>query len=148
MTVRDQLGLPHQKIFRLILTHNPARLVNQLKENHGEEWLTWLAHYLGECADFVDQPSLFPVVCQKHQEPINILTNRWLLSMYGRAILSHVDHIKASITSTKDQPKRKSFSSCKPGFFSSLFAELQAKLYNIQEVFTKECQKLTKELQF
>lgn len=42
---------------------------------------------------------------------------------------------------------RKSFSSCKPGFFSSLFAELQAKLYNIQEVFTKECQKLTKELQ-
>ncbi|KAI4800779.1 hypothetical protein KUCAC02_007077 [Chaenocephalus aceratus] len=73
-TVRDQLDLPHQKMFRLILTHkyacdirvirflrertlgnSPARLVKkQLKENHGEEWLNRLAHYLGECADFMD----------------------------------------------------------------------------------------------
>ncbi|KAJ4928157.1 hypothetical protein JOQ06_015954 [Pogonophryne albipinna] len=71
-TVRDQLDLPHQKMFRLILTHkyacdirvirllrertlgnSPTRLVKQLKENHGEEWLNRLAHYLGECADFI-----------------------------------------------------------------------------------------------
>ncbi|KAJ4949420.1 hypothetical protein JOQ06_020935 [Pogonophryne albipinna] len=71
-TVRDQLDLPHQKMFWLILTqkyacdirvirllrertlgNSPTRLVKQLKENHGEEWLNRLAHYLGECADFV-----------------------------------------------------------------------------------------------
>ncbi|KAJ4936225.1 hypothetical protein JOQ06_000827, partial [Pogonophryne albipinna] len=57
-TVWDQLDLPHQKMFWLILTqkyacdirvirllrertlgNSPARLVKQLKENHGEEWL-------------------------------------------------------------------------------------------------------------
>nr|XP_055051857.1 uncharacterized protein LOC129437622 isoform X1 [Misgurnus anguillicaudatus] len=118
-TVRDQLDLPHQKMFRLILTrkyacdicvirllrdrtlgNSPARLVRQLKENHGEEWLNRLAHYVGECAYFVDRPSLFPVVCQEPPEPIDIPTSRWLLSVYGRDILCRLDHIKASITST------------------------------------------------
>ncbi|XP_028311916.1 uncharacterized protein LOC114468934 [Gouania willdenowi] len=117
-TVRDQLDLPHQKMFRLILTrkyacdirvirllrdrtlgNSPARLVKQLKENHGEEWLNRLAHYLGECADFVDRPSLFPVVCQEPPEPMDIPTSHWLLSVYGRDILCRLDHIKASITS-------------------------------------------------
>ena len=78
----------------------PARLVKQLKENHGEEWLNQLAHYLGECADFVDQPSLFPVVCQEPPDPIDIPTSRWLLTVYSRDIFSRLDHIKASITST------------------------------------------------
>ncbi|XP_030268423.1 uncharacterized protein LOC115579081 [Sparus aurata] len=118
-TVRDQLDLPHQKLFRLILTrkyacdicvirllrdrtlgNSPARLVKQLKENHGEEWLNRLAHYLGECADFVDQPSLFPVVCLEPPEPIEIPTSRWLLTVYNRDIFSRLEHIKASITST------------------------------------------------
>ncbi|KAI9541920.1 hypothetical protein NQZ68_026385 [Dissostichus eleginoides] len=118
-TVRDQLDLPHQKMFRLILTqkyacdirviwllrertlgNSPARLVKQMKENHGEEWLNRLAHYLGECADFVARPSLFPVVCQEPPEPIDIPSSRWVLSVYGRDILSRMDHIKASITST------------------------------------------------
>ncbi len=58
-----------------------------------------LAHYLGECADFVDRPSLNPVVCQEPPEPIDIPTSRWLLSVYGRDILSRIGHIKASITS-------------------------------------------------
>ncbi|ROI52211.1 hypothetical protein DPX16_3481 [Anabarilius grahami] len=116
-TVQDQLDLPHQKMFRLILTrkyacdirvirllrdrtlgNSPARLVRQLKENHREEWLNRLAHYLGEC--FVDRPSLFPVVCQEPPEPINIPTSCWLLSVYGRDILCRIDHIEASITLT------------------------------------------------
>ncbi|XP_063743367.1 uncharacterized protein LOC134871539 isoform X1 [Eleginops maclovinus] len=118
-TVRNQLDLPHQKMFRMILTrqyacdirvirllrdrtlgNSPARLVKQLKENHGEEWLNRLAHYLGECAEFVGRPSLFPVVCQDPPEPIDVPTSRWLLTVYGRDILSRLDHIKASITST------------------------------------------------
>ncbi|XP_036419498.1 uncharacterized protein LOC118803096 [Colossoma macropomum] len=118
-TVRDQLDLPHQKMFRLILTqkyacdirvirllwdrtlgNSPTRLVKQLKENHGEEWLNRLAHYLEECASFVNRPSLFPVACQEPPEPIDVPTSRWLLSVYGRDIISRMDHIKATITST------------------------------------------------
>lgn len=91
------------RVIRLLrdrtLGNSPARLVRQLKENHGEEWLNRLAHYLGECVDFVDRPSLNPVVCQEPPEPIDIPTSRWLLSVYGRDILSRIGHIKASITS-------------------------------------------------
>ncbi len=91
------------RVIRLLrdrtLGNSPARLVRQLKKNHGEEWLNRLAHYLGECADFVDRPSLNPVVCQEPPEPIDIPTSRWLLSIYGRDILSRIGHIKASITS-------------------------------------------------
>ncbi|CAL8329146.1 unnamed protein product [Merluccius merluccius] len=118
-TVREQLDPPHQRMFRLILTQkyacdirvirllrdrtpgsSPTRLVKQLKENHGEEWLNRLAHYLEECASFVDRPSLFPVACQEPPEPIDVPTSRWVLSMYGRDIISRLDHIKAAITST------------------------------------------------
>lgn len=92
------------RVIRLLrertLGNSPTRLVKQLKENHGEEWLNRLAHYLGECADFVARPSLFPVVCQEPPEPIDIPSSRWVLSVYGRDILSRMDHIKASITST------------------------------------------------
>ena len=92
------------RVIRLLrdrtLGNSPARLVKQLKENHGEEMLNRLAHYLGECGNFVDRPSLFPVVCQEPPEPIAVPTSSWLLSVYGRDILSRLDHIKASITST------------------------------------------------
>ncbi|XP_032439662.1 uncharacterized protein LOC116733080 [Xiphophorus hellerii] len=104
-SIRDQLDLPHQKLFRLILTqkyacdirvirlmrdrtqgNSSARLLKQLKENHGEEWLNRLGHYLEECANFVNRPSLFPVVCQEPPEPADI------------PLIA--EHIKASITST------------------------------------------------
>lgn len=82
-----------------MLGNSPARQVRQLKENHGEEWLNWLAHYLRECADFVNCPSINPVVCQEPPEPICIPTSRCLLSVYGRDIFCRMDHIKDSITS-------------------------------------------------
>ncbi|KAI9535865.1 hypothetical protein NQZ68_039526 [Dissostichus eleginoides] len=44
------------------------------------------------------EPSLLPVVCQEPPEPILIPSSLWVLSMYGRDILSHMH--KASITST------------------------------------------------
>ena len=92
------------RVIRLLrdrtLGNSSARLEKQLRENHGEEWLARLAHYLGECANFVDQPSVFPVVCQEPPQPIEVPTSRWLLSVYGRDIYSRLDHIKASITST------------------------------------------------
>ncbi|KAM4548781.1 leptin receptor-like [Odontesthes bonariensis] len=80
--------------------NSSARLLKQLKENHGEEWLDRLGHYFEECSNFVNRPSLFPVVCQEPPEPADVPTARWLLSVYGRDILSRIDHIKASLTST------------------------------------------------
>ena len=82
------------------LGNSSTRLAKQLRENHGEEWLQRVARYLEVCADFVDQPSLFPVVSQEPPEPVAVPTNRWLLTVYGKDLMSRMDHIKASITST------------------------------------------------
>ena len=82
------------------LGNSSTCLAKQLRENHGEEWLQRVARYLEVCADFVDQPSLFPVVCQEPPEPVAVPTNRWLLTVYGKDLMSRMDHIKASITST------------------------------------------------
>lgn len=79
--------------------NSSTRLAKQLKENHSEEWLQRLARYLGECADFMDRPSLFPVTCQEPPQPVAVPTNRWLMTIYAKDIMSRMDHIKARITS-------------------------------------------------
>ncbi|MCI4379004.1 hypothetical protein PGIGA_G00222790 [Pangasianodon gigas] len=118
-TVLNQLDLPHQTLFRVILTYkyacdirvirllrertlgnSPTRLARQLKENHGEEWLHHLAHYMEECAVFADRPNFLPVAFQEPPEPIEVPTSKCLLTVYGKDIISRLDHIKASITST------------------------------------------------
>ncbi|XP_030193750.1 uncharacterized protein LOC115529281 [Gadus morhua] len=118
-TVLDQLSLALRGEFRLILTRKYAcdirvirmlrertlgnsstRLAKQLRENHGEEWLQRLARYMELANDFARRPSLFPVVCQRPPEPIAVPTNRWLLTVYGKDLMSRMGHIKASITST------------------------------------------------
>ncbi|XP_051795185.1 uncharacterized protein LOC110962328 isoform X2 [Acanthochromis polyacanthus] len=116
--VLDQLDLPRRSEFRIIMTRKYAcdirvirlmrertlgnsstRLAKQLKENHSEEWLQRLARYFGECADFMDRPSLIPVTCQEPPEPVAVPTNRWLMTVYAKDIISRMDHIKATITS-------------------------------------------------
>ncbi|KAK0156124.1 hypothetical protein N1851_000589 [Merluccius polli] len=118
-TILDQLGLAHRLEFRLILTrkfacdmrvirflreralgNSPTRLVRQLRENHSEECLKRLCRYFGACSDFAARSSLFPVRFQVPPEPVDVPSHRWMLAVYGRDILSRLDHIKASITST------------------------------------------------
>ncbi|XP_030248701.1 uncharacterized protein LOC115566827 isoform X3 [Sparus aurata] len=116
-TILDQLDLALRLEFRLILTrkyacdvrvirflreralgNSPTRLVRQLTENHSEEWLKRSCRYLGACSYFAAQPSLLPVKFQDPPEPIDIPSHRWMLAVYGRDILTRLDHIKASIT--------------------------------------------------
>ncbi|KAK3522710.1 hypothetical protein QTP86_030424, partial [Hemibagrus guttatus] len=116
-TVLNQLDLPHQRLFCPILTYkyacdirviclmrerilgnSPTRLAKQLKENHGKEWLNRVAHYVEECVAFA-YSSLFPVTFQEPPAPIEVPTSKWLLIVYGKDIMSHLDHVKASITS-------------------------------------------------
>lgn len=82
------------------LGNSPSRLVRQLRENHSEEWLKRVCRYLGACSDFVVQPSLLPVKFPDPPKPVDVPSHRWMLAVYGRDILSRLDHIKASITST------------------------------------------------
>ncbi|KAK0131748.1 hypothetical protein N1851_033466 [Merluccius polli] len=63
------------------LGNSSTRLAKQLRENHGVQWLQ---HYLE-----VSPP-----------EPVAVPTNRWLPTVYGKDLMSRMDHIKASITST------------------------------------------------
>ncbi|KAK3524874.1 hypothetical protein QTP86_010602 [Hemibagrus guttatus] len=81
------------------LGNSPTRLAKQLKENQWEEWLNRSAHYMEECVAFANCPSLFPVTPQEPPEPIEVLTSKWLLSVYGKDIMSCLNHVKASITS-------------------------------------------------
>ncbi|XP_047191158.1 uncharacterized protein LOC124850755 [Scophthalmus maximus] len=118
-TILDQLDLAHRLEFRVILTqryacdmrvirflrertlgNSSSRLVKQLRENHSEEWLKQLCRYLGACSDFAARPCLLPVQFQEPPEPVAIPSHRWMLAVYGRDILSRLEHIKASITST------------------------------------------------
>ncbi|MCJ8733124.1 hypothetical protein PDJAM_G00219470 [Pangasius djambal] len=118
-TVLNQLNLPHRTLFRVTLTYkyacdihvirllrertlgnSPTRLPRQLKEKHGEEWLHRLTRYMEECAVFADRPSFLPVAFQEPPQPIEVPTSKWLLTVYGKDIISRLDHIKASITST------------------------------------------------
>ncbi|KAM9471235.1 uncharacterized protein Hap1MRO34_013056 [Clarias gariepinus] len=82
------------------LGNSPSCLVRQLWENHSEEWLKRACRYLGACSAFVARPSLLPVTFQDPPQPVAIPTHRWILAVYGRDILSRLDHIKARITST------------------------------------------------
>ncbi|KAB5555129.1 hypothetical protein PHYPO_G00029970 [Pangasianodon hypophthalmus] len=94
-TVLNQLDLPHRALFRVILTYkyacdirvirllrertlgnSPTRLARQLKENHGEEWLHHLAHYMEACAVFADRPSFLPVAFQEPPQPIEVPTSK------------------------------------------------------------------------
>ncbi len=77
-----------------------TRLAEQLRDSHGGGWLDGLSMYLGECADFVHRPRLFPAACREPPEPGDVPESRWLLSVYGRDIVSRLEHMKASITST------------------------------------------------
>ncbi|XP_067289364.1 uncharacterized protein [Pseudorasbora parva] len=118
-TILDQLDLAHRMEFRLILTqkyacdmrvirflrertlgNSPSRLVRQIRENHSEEWLKRVCRYLGVCSEFAAKPSLLPVKFHDPPKPVDIPSHRWMLAVYGRDILSRLDHIKASITST------------------------------------------------
>ncbi|XP_026072640.1 uncharacterized protein LOC113052410 [Carassius auratus] len=116
-TVLNQLDLPRRQLFRLVLTERYAcdmrvvrmlrdrtlsftRLAEQLRNIHGGEWLDHLSLYMGECADFVSRPRLFPAACPEPPEPSDIPNSQWLLSVYGRDIVSRLEHMKASITST------------------------------------------------
>ncbi|XP_034436949.1 uncharacterized protein LOC117759111, partial [Hippoglossus hippoglossus] len=118
-TILDQLAMQHRLEFRLILTqryacdirvicflreralgNSPCRLVRQLRENHSREWLKFLCRYFGACTDFADRPCLLPITFQEPPEPVVIPSHRWMLAVYGRDILSRLDHIKAKITCT------------------------------------------------
>ncbi|XP_053089512.1 uncharacterized protein LOC128318157 [Pangasianodon hypophthalmus] len=98
-TIENDIVLPFLAVIHLLrertLGNSPTRLVaKQLKENHGEEWLHHLAHYMEECAVFADRPSFLPVAFQEPPEPIEVPTSKWLLTVYGKDIISRLDHIK------------------------------------------------------
>ena len=92
------------RVIRLLrergLGNSPTRLLKQLMENHTEEWLNRVARYTTECVDFLQRPGLLPIVFPEPQEPAVVPSCKWLLSVYSQDILTRLDHIKATITST------------------------------------------------
>lgn len=117
-TVLSQLNLGQRSAFRVILTgryacdirvirflrerglgNSPTRVIKQLKENHSEEWLTRVAQYTSACSLF-HQSELGTGPFPKPPEYKNVPTPQWLLKVYREDILTRIDEVKASITST------------------------------------------------
>ena len=82
------------------LGNSSTRLMKQLMEQHTEEWLNKTLRYLTECSHFVDQPGLIQMPCQEPPVPAVVPTFRWLLTVYGKDILTRLEEVKASITCT------------------------------------------------
>ncbi|XP_044026052.1 uncharacterized protein LOC122863539 [Siniperca chuatsi] len=118
-TVLMQLDLAHRSEFRVILTQKYAcdirvirllwdrglgnsttRVLKELMENHAEEWLHRVARYTTECVDFLQRPGLLPMAFLEPPEPAVVPSCKWLLSVYSQDILTRLEDIKATITST------------------------------------------------
>ncbi|XP_076835396.1 uncharacterized protein LOC143481294 [Brachyhypopomus gauderio] len=82
------------------LGNNPTRVLNQLRENHTEEWLSRVIRYSTECSDFMNRPGLHPMVFQDPPELAVVQSCKWLLAVYSQDILTRLDEINARITST------------------------------------------------
>lgn len=82
------------------LGNSPTRVLNQLKENHTEEWLNRVARFTTECVGFLQHPGLLPVHFPEPPELAVVPSCKWILSVYGQDILTRLEDIKARITST------------------------------------------------
>ncbi|XP_013384277.1 uncharacterized protein LOC106154470 [Lingula anatina] len=117
--VLNQLDIGHRGQFRIIMTtkyacdirvirllrertigNSPTRLIKQLMEQHTEEWLQKTIQYLTECNPFVGLTGVQLRAFQDPPSPAVVPTVRWLLSVYGKDIMTRVDEVKASITTT------------------------------------------------
>ncbi|XP_076833440.1 uncharacterized protein LOC143478370 [Brachyhypopomus gauderio] len=92
------------RVIRLLrergLGNSPTRVLNQLRENHTEEWLSRVIRYSTECSDFMNRPGLHPMVFQEPPELAVVPSCKWLLAVYSQDILTRLDEINARITST------------------------------------------------
>lgn len=104
------------------LGNGPVQLINQLKENHSEEWLQRVARYCSECRGFLNKPGLQQVVFQEPLSAVLVPTYKWLLTVYSKDILSRLDDIKAAVTSIYGSIlKMDSTKKVRPVFIAVLF---------------------------
>ena len=120
--ILEQLDVGHKRQFPIIITYNYAsdmrvvRLLRQrgtgnsstqlqkkLNEQHNEVWLQQTTHYLTDCQTFVQASKKKLVLPQGFEDPPTrppVPKPAWLLTVYCRDVLTRLEEVKASITST------------------------------------------------
>ncbi|CAB3985036.1 Hypothetical predicted protein [Paramuricea clavata] len=95
------------KVIRLLrqrsLGNSSTVLQKKLSEQHSEKWLQKSIQYLTECKFFAEASKSGLIIAKEFEEPpkfVPVPKYKWFLTVYVQDIMSRVDHIKASITST------------------------------------------------
>lgn len=92
------------KVIRLLRErgqgNGPVRVINQLEESHSEEYLERMNRFASEGAAFLNKLGLQPVTWQKPPPLVPVPSYKWLLTVYSQDILTRLEDIKASLTST------------------------------------------------
>ena len=88
------------------LGNSSSQLQKKLTEQHNEVWLQRTAQYLTDCQTFMKASRQHLVLPHKFDDPPSCPTlpkAGWLLTVYCRDVLSRLEEVKASITSTLGQ---------------------------------------------
>ncbi|CAB4020973.1 Hypothetical predicted protein [Paramuricea clavata] len=95
------------KVIRLLrqrsLGNSSTVLQKKMSEQHGEKWLQKSIQYLTECKYFAQASKSGLILAKEFEEPpkfVPVPKYKWFLTVYVQDIMSRIDHIKASITST------------------------------------------------
>ena len=78
-------------------------LQKKMHEQHSEKWLQKSVRYLTEYKYFAEASKSSLILAQHFEEPaqfVPVPKYKWFLMVYVQDIMSRVDYIKASITST------------------------------------------------
>ena len=85
------------------LGNSSTVLQKKMSEQHGEKWLQNSIQYLTECKYFAEASKSGLIIAKEFEEPpkfVPVPKYKWFLTVYVQDIMSRIDHIKASITST------------------------------------------------
>jgi hypothetical protein len=118
----QQLDIGHQLEFPVLLSYRYAcdvrvirmlrqrglgnsstQLQKKLTEQHSEKWLQRTIRYVSDCDHFVKASKSGLVTRIEFEEPptyMPVPKYKWLLTIYAKDVLSRIDYVKASITST------------------------------------------------
>lgn len=83
--------------------NSSTQLQKKLNEQHNEVWLQHTAHYLTDCQTFVQESKKKLLLPQTFEDPPSqppVAKAAWLLTVYCRDVLTRLEKVKASITST------------------------------------------------
>jgi hypothetical protein len=86
--------------------NSATQLQKKLEEQHSRKFLGQTAHYLSDCKGFADSRLLTKQEFAKPPRKIPLPRAKWFQHVYCLDVMSRIDEVKASITSTFGRIRR------------------------------------------